>query len=122
MLTKAIAIIDDELDLVNLYKEILETNGYKVCTFTDPIDAWEKLQNKLGNYALIISDYRMPAMNGNELCNKFLNLNPKLKIIIISAFQDVVYDTSKFVLLHKPILIAQLLQMVKENLTEYFEK
>jgi DNA-binding NtrC family response regulator len=122
MLTKAIAIIDDELDLVNLYKEILEMNGYKVCTFIDPIDAWEKLQNKLGNYALIISDYRMPAMNGNELCNKLLNLNPKLKIIIISAFQDVEYDTSKFVLLHKPILIAQLLQMVKENLTEYFEK
>ena len=44
MLTKAIAIIDDELDLVNLYKEALEMNGYKVCIFTDPTDALDKLK------------------------------------------------------------------------------
>jgi two-component system phosphoglycerate transport system response regulator PgtA len=118
MLTKAIAIIDDELDLVNLYKEALEMNGYKVCTFTDPTDALDKLQNQLGNYALVISDYSMPAMNGNDLCTKLMNLNPKLKIIIISAFQDVECDNSKFILLNKPILISQLLKTVKENLTE----
>ena len=41
-------------------------NGYKVCTFTDPTDALDKLQNQIENYALVISDYRMPAMNGNE--------------------------------------------------------
>ena len=86
--------------------------------FTDPIDALDKLQNKLGNYALIISDFRMPRMNGNELCTKLMNLNPKLKIIIISAFHEVEYDTSKFILLNKPILLAQLLKIVKENLTE----
>jgi YesN/AraC family two-component response regulator len=63
----------------------------------------------------------MPVMNGNDLCNKLSNLNPKLKIILISAFQDVECATSKFVLLNKPILITQLLQKVKENLTEYFE-
>jgi DNA-binding NtrC family response regulator len=118
MLIKAIAIIDDELDLVNLYKEVLEINGYKVCTFTDPTDALDKLQNKLENYALVISDYRMPAMNGNDLCTKLMNINPKLKIIIISAFQEVECDTSKFILLNKPILIDQLLKTVKENFTE----
>jgi two-component system phosphoglycerate transport system response regulator PgtA len=118
MLTKAIAIIDDELDLVNLYKEALEMNDYKVCTFTNPTDALDKLQNQLGNYALVISDYRMPVMNGNDLCTKLINLNPKLKIIIISAFQDIEYDKSKFIWLNKPILISQLLKTVKENLTE----
>ncbi|MGI0050597.1 MAG: hypothetical protein ACRD8K_02565 [Nitrososphaeraceae archaeon] len=37
MVSKAIAIIDDEVDLVNLFQEALEKNGFKVCTFTDLI-------------------------------------------------------------------------------------
>jgi DNA-binding NtrC family response regulator len=37
MVAKAIAIIDDEIDLVNLFQEILESDGYKVCAFIDPI-------------------------------------------------------------------------------------
>jgi len=38
-LTKAIAVVDDEIDLVNLFSEALKINGYDVCTFTDPIEA-----------------------------------------------------------------------------------
>ena len=39
VLAKTIAIIDDEADLVNLFEEALEHNGFKVCAFTDPIQA-----------------------------------------------------------------------------------
>jgi two-component SAPR family response regulator len=60
----------------------------------------------------------MQSMNGNELCTKILNLNPKLKIIIISAYQDIEFNTSKFTFLHKPITIDHLLKVVKEILTE----
>ena len=39
MAVKAIAIIDDEVDLVDLFQEALESDGYKVCGFIDPIQA-----------------------------------------------------------------------------------
>ena len=38
MLTKAIAIVDDEADLVNLFSEALQLDGFKVCGFTDPLN------------------------------------------------------------------------------------
>ena len=39
-----IAIIDDEVDLVNLFQEALEHNGFKVCAFTDPIQAFNSFR------------------------------------------------------------------------------
>ncbi len=55
---KAIAIIDDEIDLVNLFHEALENNGFKVCAFTDPIQAFNILEKKIQEYGLILSDFR----------------------------------------------------------------
>ena len=66
MVPKAIAIIDDEVDLVNLFQEVLENNGFKVCAFTDPIEAFNHIKRNPNDYGLILSDYRMPLMNGNE--------------------------------------------------------
>ncbi len=67
---KTIAIIDDETDLVNLFQEVLEKNGFKVCAFTDPIQAFNILEKKIQEYGLILSNFRMPTLNGYELCTK----------------------------------------------------
>ena len=67
---KVIAIIDDETDLVALFQEILEGDGFKVCAFTDPIQAYNHIQKNPNDYDLILSDYRIPVMNGNESLNK----------------------------------------------------
>ena len=113
---KAIAIIDDEVDLVNLFQEALEKNGFKVCAFTDPIQAFNILEKKIQEYGLILSDFRMPNLNGYELCTKLRQLNPELEVILMSAYDTMECDTSKFTIIKKPILIAQLLQIVRDSL------
>ena len=47
---KAIAIIDDEADLVDLFQEILESDGFKVCAFIDPIEAYNHIQKSPNDY------------------------------------------------------------------------
>ena len=113
---KTIAIIDDEVDLVNLFQEALEKNGFKVCAFTDPIQAFNTLEKKIQEYGLILSDFRMPNLNGHELCTKLILLNPELEVILMSAYDIMECDTSKFTIVKKPILIAQLLQIVRDSL------
>ena len=115
---KAIAIIDDEADLVDLFQEILESDGFKVCAFTDPIEAYNHIQKYPNDYGLILSDYRMPAMNGNELCTKLMRINSEFKVILMSAYENIEDDISKFKFMRKPITIANLLQIVKNTLTE----
>ena len=117
-MSKAIAIIDDEIDLITLFKEALEMNGFQVCTFTDPIEAYNKLRQSLEEYSLIISDFRMPRMNGNELCTKLISINSQLKVILMSAYHDVEYDKSKFTFISKPMPIAKLLKIVNETLAK----
>jgi DNA-binding NtrC family response regulator len=116
MVIKAIAIIDDEVDLVDLFQEILESDGYKVCTFIDPIQAFTTLEKKIQEYGLILSDFRMPNLNGYELCTRLIQLNPDLEVIIMSAYDSIECDTSKFMIVKKPILMAQLLDIVRNSL------
>jgi DNA-binding NtrC family response regulator len=116
MATKAIAIIDDEIDVVNLFKEALERNGFIVCAFSNSNKAFNTLEKEIEKYRLILSDYRMPNLNGHDLCTKLRKLNPELEVILMSAYDTIEYDTSKFTVVKKPILIAQLLQIVRDSL------
>jgi DNA-binding NtrC family response regulator len=113
---KTIVIIDDEVDVVNLFQEALEKNGFKVCAFTDSIQAFNTLVKKIQEYGLILSDFRMPNLNGYELCNKLRQLNHELEVILMSAYDTMECDTSKFTLVKKPILIPQLLKIVRDSL------
>jgi DNA-binding NtrC family response regulator len=118
MLTKAIVVIDDEADLVNLFTEALKLNSFKVCAFTNPLEALNHIEKNPEDYGLVISDFKMPVMNGNELCTKLTNINPNLKVILMSAYPDIKYDKEKFLFVNKPIPITQLIKLAKETLPE----
>lgn len=116
MSAKAIIIIDDDVDLVNLFKEALELNELNVCAFTDPLEALNHIENNPELYSLVISDYRMPSMNGLELCTKLVNLYPKLSIILMSAYITLEFDIPQFTCIRKPITIPRLLKTVNDSL------
>jgi DNA-binding NtrC family response regulator len=116
MLTKAIVVIDDEADLVNLFSEALKLNSFKVCGFTNPLEALNHIEKNPDDYGLVISDFKMPVMDGNELCTKLIKINPDIKVVLMSAYPDIKYDKEKFLFINKPIPIAQLIKLAKENL------
>ena len=117
MVAKAIAIVEDEKDLLCLFKEALELNGFRVYGFTSSIEALSHITKNPEDYDLIISDYRMPDINGNDLCTKLLTFNSSLNIILMSAFHDFEYNPH-FKFIGKPIPISKLLIIVKESLDE----
>jgi DNA-binding NtrC family response regulator len=55
----------------------LEENGYNVNAFTNPLVALEHLRNNPNKYELVISDYRIPYLNGCEFGIKVKELNKK---------------------------------------------
>ena len=60
----------------------------------------------------------MPNLNGYELCTMLRQLNPELEVILMSAYDTVECDNSKFVVVKKPIRIAQLIEIIRNNLVE----
>ena len=115
---KSIAIIDDDIDITDLFKDVLEDDGYTVVAFSSSIKALNHIQDNPEEFGLVISDYRMPDMNGYELCTKLIEFNPNLKVILISAYDLLERDNTKFTFLHKPISIAKLVSVVNEAISK----
>jgi CheY-like chemotaxis protein len=74
-----------------VFKKSLELAGYSsVFGFTNPLLALEHFKANSANYALIITDIRMPAMNGIEFVKEIRKLDDRgrdVKIIVMSAFE-----------------------------------
>ncbi|HEX5185912.1 MAG TPA: response regulator [Nitrososphaeraceae archaeon] len=63
-------MVDDEQDILNLFNECLQIWGYQTISFDNPIDALNYIDNNgISNCSLIITDYKMPQMNGIDFLN-----------------------------------------------------
>ena len=119
----AIGVIDDEWDIVQLYRDALLASGFSVYAFTNPIIALEHFRVNSDSYVLIISDLRMPGMDGIELIKKVKAINPDIRTLLITAFEveDSVfhqYKKGKLIdsILHKPITINNLVTEVENQI------
>ena len=112
-------IIDDEEDILNLFNDFLQQQGYSVTTWNNPILALQEIEKKPQEYSLILTDIRMPGISGLELAKIVSNLNKDIKVVFMSAFQ-LESNNLKGLRYHeyiqKPVHIEMLLQTVKNLL------
>jgi DNA-binding NtrC family response regulator len=125
--SKLVAIIDDELDITVLFRDaIRRIRGISIFTFTDPIMALEHFKINRKDYRLIVSDLRMPGINGIELLKRIKELNPLVRTVLMTAFE---FDDELFHqyaekqiingFLQKPILLKDLVKEVDNQLHIY---
>ena len=82
-----ILILDDDFDLVTLLKQGLERRGLRVISFTDAFLALEHFKINALDCDLVISDQRMPGMNGFEFLAKVREIRSDIKIFLMTAFE-----------------------------------
>ena len=117
MFKKPIVIVDNEAELVKLYSEALQICGYEVCSFSDPILAYEHIRENPDKYSLIITDYRMPLMDGLFFATKLADINRKLNMIIMVSDHDDIKCNYKFNIIKKPVSISKLIKVVNESIS-----
>jgi two-component system, OmpR family, response regulator ChvI len=122
---KRILLVDDEPDITLSFNIGLEDYGYVVDAFNDPLLALSSF--KIGLYTMAILDIKMPKMNGFELWGELRQLDNKIKISFISAFdiQEVNLKQSipllyeeKPLVLKKPISIKDLALIIKKEIEQ----
>ncbi|HET9806235.1 MAG TPA: response regulator [Nitrososphaeraceae archaeon] len=109
-----IAVIDDEEDIVKLFTDVIQINGYFVMGFTNPlflIDYTREFPDRIG---LILIDYRMPEMTGCELATQIVAINPKIKMVLITAYDDILNNALNLEIVKKPITISKILEIVNQ--------
>ena len=126
---KIVSVVDDDLNTTELFQIALSENidGISVVSFNDPVIALEHFAVNKDAYVLVIADLRMPSLNGLELLKKVKSSNPKVRTILMSAYnfdEDLIFlkymeegiiDSS----IDKPVTMNRLYQRVRDELNAY---
>ena len=110
-------VVDDEIDILNLFEEVLNINGINARTFSNPEVAVEEFDENHSNYKLVISDIRMSPISGFEFIKKLRDIDPAVKVIFMTAFEierDKLRELDIHEFFNKPIKMDNLVQLVKK--------
>lgn len=119
-----ILIIDDEKDIIELQKELLQRNGYKVTAINSSLNAIELFKSNPTSFDLIISDYTMPQLTGDKLALNIFKIRKEIPVIICTGFNSDIDESKAKELglasyLIKPVSKNVLLKTIREVLDKY---
>jgi DNA-binding NtrC family response regulator len=80
-------LVDDDPDIVQVLKLGLEQNRFLVNAFTNPEEALQSFKSNANDYCLMVSDMRMPSLSGIQLARKVKEINPNVKVLLMTAFE-----------------------------------
>jgi two-component system cell cycle sensor histidine kinase/response regulator CckA len=80
-------IVDDDSEIVQVLKSGLQKNGFLVDAFTNPEEALQSFKSNAEKFCLVVSDIRMPALSGIQLARKVKEINPNVKVVLMTAFE-----------------------------------
>jgi DNA-binding response OmpR family regulator len=123
---KKVMIIEDEIDILLLYKDYLNNKGFSVqATSTTANEALNDYENFFPN--MIILDYNLPGkLSGLEAARQILTKYPSAPIIIVTAYEtvrnelsnDEFFTNKNIILLLKPIKLQMLEYTIKTLLNK----
>ena len=123
MAKKKILIIDDEKDLCDLMKMNIEARGeFDVTVAYSGFEGIEKI--KQIDFDVVITDFSMPEINGEEVVNESKKIKPNLPVLLFSIYHDDDTVMTRNIkskadgLIHKPIDQDQLFTAINNVLNK----
>ena len=115
-----ILLVEDEKDILNLFQKFFEKSGFYVSAFSEPLLAVQEFMknNDDNDYDLVISDIRMPEMNGIELASIIRKKNKDIPIILMTAYNTIGIEPSILKslniedIINKPIKLKDLIEKI----------
>ena len=114
-------VVDDEIDVARSYRMFLESSGYYVDTYIDPLKALSEFRYE--KYDLVVLDVRMPSMNGFELYRRLRRIDSRFKVCFITAFESYYNSLKEFFpnldatcFMRKPVTKSEFLDQIAKEL------
>ena len=115
---KIILVVEDDVDLVGIYKEILELHEYHVETALNGEEGVEKF--KQVNPSLVIMDGDMPVLDGYEAFKKIKEIDKNANVVIVTGFSEFEPKSQEAIklglikVISKPLGVDELLKLAKK--------
>lgn len=115
----SVLLIDDEADTLTILKRTLEAAGMNTYGFTNPVMAVEHFKNSANDYDIVVTDIRMPHMNGFQVVRAIKEIRPDIKTGLITSFEinqsefrKILPSTKVNAFITKPLTSARFLEMI----------
>lgn len=111
-----VLIVDDEEDMLDTCRMVLEPLEFEVLTTTSPLKALEYFKSR--NIDVLVTDLRMPEMNGLELIERVKILSPDTEILVFTAYASIetaveAIKLGAFNYIQKPFPKEQFIELIK---------
>ena len=121
--SETILVVEDEAAILNLINTMLEKLGYTVLTASTASRAMQLVEAHAGEIRLLITDVVMPGMNGRELAEQLMSLDPTLNLLFMSGYTATVIAQLGVLdrevrFMQKPFSMKHLATKVREALGE----
>jgi two-component system, cell cycle sensor histidine kinase and response regulator CckA len=118
---KRIMIVDDNEDVIKVLKKGLESFGHMVVSEDDNVKALEKFKGEQKGFDLLITDYMMPGLKGDELAAEIKKVKKSVKVILMSGYmadseKDVKSSEGIDAFIQKPVEINKLIEIINDVL------
>lgn len=115
-----VLVIDDNVEFGRLLEEMLHPLGAAVQTFACPTTALQTFIRKRELFDVVLLDYYMPQMNGEQTLDWLRRLAPKMKVVLCSAankqrLQALVADGRADAYLCKPFRAEELIRTIVQT-------
>ncbi len=115
---KSVLVVEDDTDLVGIYKEILELHEFDVQTALNGEEGVEKF--KQTKPSLVIMDGDMPVLNGFEAFKQIKVIDKNANVVIVTGFSELEPKSQEAIklglikVISKPLGVDELLNLVKK--------
>ena len=116
-------LVDDEKEIVELNRQVLEKLGYRISTCNDGNSALKMIKRNLQKFDLILTDMTMPGISGIDLARESLKLNPGLRFILGTGYSETVNRDEALAagikeFYNKPLRTDSLVKLVRQVLDD----
>ncbi|NOY64642.1 MAG: sigma-54-dependent Fis family transcriptional regulator, partial [Nitrospirae bacterium] len=114
-------IVDDEINSLKVVSATLKREGFDVETSLNAEDALERLKNN--HFDIIVSDYKLPGMNGEELLDKVKVLAPATPVVLMTAYGTIeravnAMKKGAYTYLTKPVNLNVMISVIRDAIRE----
>ncbi len=117
-------VVDDDSDTILALEMGLLDYGFLVDAFTNPEEALQRFKTNAESYSLVVLDIKMPALSGIQLAKKVKEVNPNVRVLLLTALEtrdkelSNVSSTNVDGLIQKPIGIRELIDKILSLIDE----
>ena len=117
-MTKTILVVEDDIELLELYAEILQVNMYNVQTAINGEEAVSKYRQTHPD--LVVMDGNMPKLDGYEAFSQIIEMDKNAKVVIVTGYSEFELKNKRALeqglvsVISKPIGVDMLLDLAKK--------